>query len=303
MDYMEMIKYYIHQAFSQDVIDVVKEAFVRAGGTQLICALYMASLFFILVYKKHSNERTKSVVGVYTILAILVIFNPIFAFLLIKLNGDGVYWRVFWLLFIQLTIVYAIVEFAFVFKKKKWIKITLLALGCVCILGTGKYIYTEDNFQKVNNYYKIPDAALDIINHISEDENEYEYKVLAGPGEFQVYTRQIDSGIILTQGRTFTGYSPKSLCGYIESGDIKNISKKAIATKTNYIVLDNKYVKEDMENDGGANGLNGEDWANGESDENDENSDLDSLTNYGWKRLYRNEKYSLYRGDFFGDIL
>ena len=303
MDYMEMIKYYIHQAFSQDVIDVVKEAFVRAGGTQLICALYMASLFFILVYKKHSNERTKSVVGVYTILAILVVFNPIFAFLLIKLNGDGVYWRVFWLLFIQLTIVYAIVEFAFVFKKKKWIEITLLALGCVCILGTGKYIYTEDNFQKVNNYYKIPDAALDIINHISEDENEYEYKVLAGPGEFQVYTRQFDSGIILTQGRTFTGYSPKSLCGYIESGDIKNISKKAIATKTNYIVLDNKYVKEDIENDGGANGLNGEDWANGESAENDGNSDLDSLTNYGWKRLYRNEKYSLYRGDFFGDIL
>ena len=47
MDYMEMIKYYIHQAFSQDVIDVVKEAFVRAGGTQLICALAFFSFWYI----------------------------------------------------------------------------------------------------------------------------------------------------------------------------------------------------------------------------------------------------------------
>ena len=295
---MELIKNYVNQSFQQGVIDVVKEAFIRAGGVQLICALYVICILFVLVYRKHSNDRTKSVVGVYTVLALLLIVNPLFAYLLIKINGHSVYWRAFWLLFIQLTIVYAIVEFAFVFKKK-WLNAVVLALGCVCILGTGKYMYTEENFQKVNNYYKIPDLALDIIQHVSEDENDY--KVLAGPGEFQVFTRQIDSSIILTQGRTFSTYNPKSLCGYIESGDIANVSKKAISTKTNYIVIDNKFIGDSVESgndvEGGKNGDGGDGAEIGKTGVGTDDNTKDSLTNYGWKELYRNEKYTLFYGD------
>lgn len=259
---MKLINSFINRAFEKDVFDVIIESARRAGGFQVICVLYIISIVFVLLYLRHTNDRTKSVLGIYTIVVIFVILNPIFALALIKLNGDSVYWRTFWLLFIQIAIVYTIIEVSFL-NKKRWMRTLIMFLGLVCIVYTGKYMYSFSNFQRVDNYYKVPDDVLDIVEKVVEDKNEN--KVLAGPIEFQVFTRQIDSGIKLTNGRS--EYGPKTLCGYIESGMLDKISQEAISTKTNYIVIDNKYVEDN------------------------------NFEKFGWKKMHQNNLYTLYKNN------
>ena len=100
---------------------------------------------------------------------------------------------------------------------------------------------------------------------ISEDDEEY--KKLAGPLEFMIYTRQYDGTIILAEPRSFTGkYSNTSIITYLDSGDLQNIYDKAKATKCNYVVMNHNAENEDF-----------------------------SLVNYGFVVLKQNATYTLYK--------
>ncbi len=256
---------FLKYSFSENIFKFISEAYTRALGTGLYLGMFfLAVIFIILELKKEEKSRIKLVFGFYSIIVLLLAVNPIFANISIKVLGSSVYWRVYWLLPIGFVLAYVFTELIFRMPEK-WKKALASVLILIVIVIGGKWVYTKENFAVVNNYYKIPDTVLDIIFRVSADDEEY--KQLAGPLEFEIYTRQVDGNIILSENRSFTGtYREDSIVTYITNADYENIYKKAKEIGCNYVVLNNSMKKPN-----------------------------DDLTNYGFLKLYENIDYTVYK--------
>lgn len=255
---------------SEETNNFIKIAYDSFVGNGMYISIFLVSVLYVLniVNKKDikHEKKIKASLGYYSIVAFILVITPIFANLMIEVNGEDVYWRVYWLLPIAITIPYMLTQY--IFKNPKLIgKITIGIVAIFLIVLSGKYVYTEDKFVKVDNYYKFPDDVLDIIQAVSEDEGEY--KKLAGPLEFIIYTRQYDGTIILAEPRSFTGkYPPNSIVTYLEKGDLQQIHDKAKSMKCNYVIMNHKVENEDI-----------------------------TLVSLGFKVLKQNATYTLYKLD------
>lgn len=256
---------FLKGSFSEDILNYIDEAYTRALGTGLYLGMFiLAVILIIFELKKEEKSRIKLVFGIYSIIILLLNFNPIFANISIKVIGSSVYWRVYWLLPIGFVLAYIFTELIFKMPQK-WKKALASILILFVIIIGGKWVYTEENFQAVNNYYKIPDTVLDVIFRVSADDEEY--KKLAGPEEFIIYTRQVDGTIILSDGRSFTGnYGDDSIVTYIVNSDYANIYRKAEEIDCNYVILSNSTKNPN-----------------------------DDLTNYGFTKFYENIDYTVYK--------
>ena len=246
----------------EKTINTMLEAYKSFKGTGLYLLLFIASIIFVLFNKK-IKKNVKIVFGVFSIIIFIINLNPIFAKIYIKILGDGVYWRVYWMLPLGISIAFMLTYM--IFSSKDFSKgLLLCVIAGLLILVSGDFVYNSDNFQKVNNYYKIDDEIIDIVNYVSNDKGEY--KKLAGPAEFEIYTRQIDGTIILTMNRIW-GEAPKgSIVYYINNANYKELRDSAIKNYTNYIVIDNANIKPD-----------------------------DNFSNYDFNEIHKNEKYTLYK--------
>ena len=252
-------------SFSETVFNYITEAYERAVGTGLYFGMFViAILYIIFVLKNDEHDRAKIIFGLYSIIILVLNLNPIFANFSIKILGSSVYWRVYWMLPIGLALAFVFTELIYRMPNRVK-KIGGFVLIVAAIAIGGNFVYSEENFSSVSNYYKVPDTVLEIIWEVSADDEDE--KKLAGPLEFEVYTRQIDGTINLVEYRSFTGtYRDNSIVTYITNGDYVNIYKKAIEKNCNYIVLPNS-VK----------------------------TGNDNLTNYGFIELCENQDYTLYK--------
>lgn len=262
---IEKIFNVIKFSFTKEIFGYINEAYTRALGTGLYLGMFfLAVIFIVLEAKKEEKNRVKLVFGIYSIIVLLLAINPIFANISIAVIGSEVYWRVYWLLPIGLLLAYVFTELIYKMSTKLKKVLASILIIFIIIIG-GKWIYTEENFVKINNYYKIPDTALDVILQVSSDDEEY--KQLAGPLKFQVYTRQVDGNIILSEERSFSGTYPEdSIVTYIMNSDYANIYKKAVEINCNYVVLSNSSKNPN-----------------------------DDLTNYGFTKFYENVDYTVYK--------
>lgn len=255
---------------SEETNEFIKLAYERFVGNGMYISIFLVSVLYVLniVNKKDikHEKKIKATLGYYAIIVFILIITPIFANAMIEVNGEDVYWRVYWLLPIAITIPYMLTQY--IFKNPKLIgKITIGLVSIVLLILSGKYVYTEDKFIKVNNYYKIPDDILEIVEVVSEDDDSY--KKLAGPLEFIIYTRQYDGTIILAESRSFTGtYGKDSIITYLEEGNLKKVTDKAKAINCNYVVMKHE----------------------------DEHEDI-SLVHFGFRVLKQNATYTLYKLD------
>ena len=246
---------------NKDIIKLILNAFEYFIGTGLYFLLFGISILFVLFNKKVS-KKVKIVFGFFSIIVLIMNFNPIFAKIYVKIQGDTTYWRVYWMFPFAISIAYMFTYIIFS-ARGKVNKAILIFIICALIIESGNFVYTSDNFQKVNNYYKIDDEVFDIVNYVSND--NCDYKKLAGPEDFEVYTRQIDGTIFLTTGRVWGVPTKGNIVYSINNADYKAIYDISVKTNTNYIVMENKNIKED-----------------------------DNLKNYEFDEIYKNEKYTLY---------
>ena len=162
-----------------------------------------------------------------------------------------------------ITIAYGFTKIIKDIKKDNIRKIEVIAI-LITIGLSGKFIYTNEFFSKVNNYYKVPDMALEIIQEISGDEGEY--KKVAGPEEIMVYMRQID-GTVQTEDYRSVGYDYSSdlIISKIEDGKVSVFAQECIRSGCNYVVIENDVVIDEK------------------------------IENYGYEKIKTNDKYSLYK--------
>lgn len=253
------------------VISVCKEAYERFVGNGLYIGIFFISILYLIsnMRKENNKERKiKLILGIYSIIVLIINLTPIWtSFLTSMLRENATYWRVYWLLPIGISIAFMFTE---IISKKDSLKdrmiISIVIIGMIVL--SGKYMYNSEEmerFIKVENYYKVPNNVLDIINHVSADDNDY--KKLAGTELFIIYTRQVDGNIILPEVRILDcNYGDDSIVTLIKEKKLKAICDYCTNKKCNYLVVNNdlEFPKE-------------------------------YILGYDIKELYKNNEYCLYK--------
>lgn len=262
----EKVNLVFKESETKQNIDLIEQSFERAGGNSYYIPIFMVSMIFIWATCKKDRPDLVAVFVISSIIIFIICFNSIFAKTWSMLFGWGVHWRVYWLLPIGYAIAFMFTEIVFM-ADGMLSKIIAMLLCVGVIMFNGSNVYKEGNFAKTDNYFKIPDLALEMIFKVSEDNNDY--KKIAGPIEFSVYTRQVDGNILLAEMRSTNNiYADTSLLKLATEGDSEKIYEQAIKQKCNYIVMIKTSINEE-----------------------------DPLTNYGFNIMHENDKYVLYKID------
>ena len=126
-------------------------------------------------------------------------------------------------------------------------RIVLTVSAILIIIYSGTLIYTENVFQKVNNWFKIPDDELLAINIILNERDENP-KIFV-PTEMVAPVRQIDTSIKIAYNRVPNGdYSWNSVLKHLNENEIKQAVDLLIKGECDYLVWYNNVRIEEKKN-------------------------------------------------------
>lgn len=183
---------------SLNYLNVLKD-YIGAGKYYL---LYIASLIIIMI---KGTKRAKKYFVCVTLIYCITIYNPFLAEYIAKyLTGASVYWRVFWLLPMEFSIIYSFILLINL-KNNNFYKIAIFAVEIALIILLGEFVWTQKNgFEKAENLSKIPQTIVEHTKFIlnEEKENDRQITVMA-PLEplHSVTMRQLTSSINLFWSR------------------------------------------------------------------------------------------------------
>lgn len=200
------------------------------------------ALFFIAmlyIFLKEKDKKMRALFLYFPILIFIVILNPIFNKIVGSIFKGSIYWRMFWILPIGITIPYCIIKFVSE-EKDKLTKIVVAISLVTIVIISGKFVYTSDNFTKVANAYKLPDDAVWVAQLIGAD--NLENKKALVPETIVAYIRQVDSTIQLAYKREAAGYANHDLVRELAAGNVEFITSYAIKNKCNYVVFNKGVV-------------------------------------------------------------
>lgn len=186
--------------------------YVGVGSCMLI---FFVSLLYIYIIE--SRKDTRSLLCYYPLITLLVVFNPLIAYIIIKLIEEQVYWRMFWILPITCVVAYAATAMVVRVSEKPKKIVAIIALTAIIIMG-GKFIFTSDNYSKPSNWYKLPAQTIEVCN-IIENDSKGDIRVVV-PEELGVSLRQYDANIQMVYGRD----------GYVNSYDSTYYDRNALYT-------------------------------------------------------------------------
>ena len=218
--------------FSEN-IEIIKSAFTRYSGTGFYFVLLFVALIYVFIVEKDKNKR--SFLFYFSCLVFLIIINPIFNKLVDKFLNKNVYQRLFWMLPMGIVIVYVGTD---IIKRveNKWRKIIVSIMLISVIIFSGKLMYTEQNYTKVNNLFKFPDEAVEVIDLMSSIDLENKKAMVST--DLVAYVRQKDASIKLAYPRRPYGYEGYDIVKYYNEGDVKNLTELCKKKKVNMIVYD-----------------------------------------------------------------
>lgn len=215
-------------------INIIKNTFIEFKGTGGYISLFVLAIIYLFL--KEENKERRMFFIYFQLLVFLVVFNPIFNKIVGPIFKSTVYWRVYWIIPLGVTIAYAVVKAVSEIEQKNIKKNILYVCFIFTIIMSGKFIYTSENYQKVDNLYKIPNESILVAQIIKNDDAEYKKAIV--PDNLVAYIRQFDSSIELAYKREPTGYANHSIVTPLRLGDTEWISKVAKEKKCNYVVVD-----------------------------------------------------------------
>lgn len=175
-------------------MDFVLETFKRYMGTGLVVSLFLIALIYLFLCEKRPSRR---ILFVYTpILLLLLFFNPLFAWIFVRLVGTETYFRLCWLLPYLLVLPYTVVLIVEQLKGKKAVCVSLAAAGL--ILVSGRLVYTNPLYSRAENIYHVPDSVVSICDVIEVPGREV---MAVFPEELLLYVRQYSSVVCMPYGR------------------------------------------------------------------------------------------------------
>lgn len=174
--------------------------FKKFIGTGFYLVLLVVAIGYLL-WKKNENRQFAAWVPIGVI---ILFFNPIAILFLYRQFMWGTYWRMLWM--VPLVPVLAYVGVELICKRQKIVERVLVFLVVACIfVCSGKFMYTDERFEKKQNFFKIPTVAIDIAQHIILYSGDW-YPTVIVPNELYCYIRQYTSNVRLLYGRDAEGY-------------------------------------------------------------------------------------------------
>ncbi|MCI8362377.1 MAG: hypothetical protein HFJ41_04505 [Clostridia bacterium] len=209
---------------------------------KIIFLMYIISFIIVLI---KGNEKQRLISIYFTVLVCLFVINPVLKNVYIKVVTTATYWRLFWLLPIELTIAIAT---TIIYEKLNYkaLKYIFVAFILVLIVFSGKYAYKEElGFTKHQNFMKIQKYIIDEANYILESEEENKKIVTPFEPLHSTLIRQYTSKIILMNSRNmenekYENYEQMYRQIYFapeESYNIETIYKMLYECDVNYIIL------------------------------------------------------------------
>lgn len=176
-------------------------------GNGIYMVLFFISLIFINIWERRRSandirvrrSENNRLLFQYPLLTLVVIFNPLIAAGLIVLIDPEVYWRIFWILPVNICIAYSATVTVHIVPEKTRKMLVTGALLAIIIAG-GQLIYSDKNYSQSANLYKLPSKTIQVCNFLKNDTNGETIKV-AVPPELVTTIRQYDADIQMPYGR------------------------------------------------------------------------------------------------------
>lgn len=179
----------------KETFEIVLSMYDSYNGTGMQMALFFACLIYLFVQKKEKEKRFLFL-G-YALLFFIVCFFPVTARIIMRVCiGEEVYWRMFWLLPSAIVTAYTAVQILMQMEGKAK-RLLLFALLLAVIALTGTNVYNDTVFERKQNWYKLPQDAVDICDLIRQDAdaNGIERKKLITVNDLVTHIRQYDATI------------------------------------------------------------------------------------------------------------
>lgn len=173
---------------------IITEAYDRYSADGIMQVLVIASVVMLLIKEKNSEIRH---LVYYIIATVAILCMPLTAYILNKYFIQNVYFRTFWLVPSALIIASALIKGTEHARRRKG-NAVLAALVIIIVIG-GKFVYTNENFVKAENRYKIPNEAIEICEIVTTEGEDVKIVV---PEDIVSYIRQYNSAIEMLYGRS-----------------------------------------------------------------------------------------------------
>jgi len=260
------------------MLELVKTTFVQIFtsysqyvGNGMYFLLFLIAIIYIYITERKSPSKT--LLCYYPLVALLVIFNPFIASIIIKNIEDYVYWRMFWILPITTVIAYAATKVVNGTQERSRRVVVIFALIAIIVMS-GKFIFTSENYSEPSNWYKLPMEAIEVSVIIKNDSDGAIRAVV--PAELAVSIRQYDADIELFYGRNGSigavsnYWYRKTEYELMKKSElnVKKTSKYMSVLEFNYLVLKNTMLLSD------------------------------DLEKYGYKLVATTESYDIYKFDY-----
>ena len=175
---------------------IIKD-FIRSG--YLYIALYAISSIVVLI---KGNKKAKALIVFIPMIAFITILNPLISKYIQKyVTSSATYWRLLWIIPMEIGIAYAIYLICENIKNEK-IKYIVLTLEIIISITCGSYMYQEKNlFYKHENAEKIDKNIVQQTKFIEEHIKDRAIVVAPPEPRHGSNMRQISTKIVLFYSR------------------------------------------------------------------------------------------------------
>lgn len=172
------------------------KGFIGYGKSLII--LYIISILIIFI---KGNKLQKNLFIYFPILVCVLVLNPLLKDIYIKVVTCSTYWRLYWLIPIELSIVVASMIIYNLIENKKYKYIYIISI-IIILMISGKYIYKDElGFSEFVNFKKIPQYIIDEVNYISNDSTGKVKTVMPNEPWESCMVRQYNSSIAVMHSR------------------------------------------------------------------------------------------------------
>lgn len=212
-------------------LNTIKTTFLEYKGTGAYIVIYIIALVYI--FFKEENKKIKLFfIGLTACIGIITL-NPIFSAIVEPFFPASVYWRMYWMFPLGITISYVITKII-MSRKGKAEQIILGIIAVVTIVLSGKLIYNKENYIAVNNLYKVPNEAYEIATAIMQD-NTRTKKVMPTI-DLVSYIRQVNPEIVLMYAREPKSYDSVTIVIQQQKGNVQYVTRNCKTANCNYII-------------------------------------------------------------------
>ena len=197
--------------------------------------LFLIALLFIFI--KEKQKTNQSFLIYYPIAILIILLNPIFAWLIVKVIPESVYYRFLWT--IPFGIILAYFGVRLMDNINTHLKKNIIAISFILIIiYSGAFVYNNITFEKVNNWYKLPDESIQVTQIVKDIPVDNKKAMVST--DLVGYIRQFDANIKLAYPRRpYADYEMYPIVKYYKAGDVKNLVNLCKQNDINIIIYDN----------------------------------------------------------------